>query len=150
MTHAALPMPLVLDTNVVLDLLVYDDAAVRPLWSALETGRVTAWADASTLGELKYVLAYPSFALDAQAQAAAFERYQRLVRVAEASPDAPLAPLPRCRDRADQKFLELAARVRATWLVSKDKRVLSMAGRAGLPFGILASRHLAQVLPRDN
>ncbi|ATB32763.1 PIN domain-containing protein [Melittangium boletus] len=139
---------LVLDTNVVLDLLVFDDPAVRPLSGALESGSVIAWADASTLGELKYVLAYPSFALDPEAQATAFERYQRLVRVAEDTPARPLPALPRCRDRADQKFLELAARVGATWLVSKDKRVLSMAGRAGLPFGILASRHLARVLPR--
>ncbi len=139
------PMTLVLDTNVALDLLVFDDPAVRPLVGALEAGDVTAWADAATLGELKYVLAYPSFALAPEAQAAAYARYLRLVRVVE--DPAPPPALPRCRDRADQKFLELAARVRATWLVSKDKRVLSMADRVGLPFGILASRHLSRHIP---
>jgi uncharacterized protein len=148
MIDATAPLSLVLDTNVVLDLLVWDDPWVRPLREALEHGRVLAWANARTLGELKYVLAYPTFALDAEAQHAAFTRYARHVRLAAEDAAPPASALPRCRDRADQKFLELAARVGATWLVSKDKRVLSMADRVGLPFGILSVRQLAERLAR--
>lgn len=145
-TPLSAPLPLVLDTNVALDLLVFDDPAVRPLGRALEAGEVTAWADGETLAELEYVLAYPSFALDEAARRAAHERYRSLVRMAEGDPDATLPPLPRCRDRSDQKFLVLAARARATWLVSKDKRLLSLADRQGLPFGILTARQLAERL----
>jgi predicted nucleic acid-binding protein len=140
------PLPLVLDTNVVLDMLVFDDPAVRPLWKALTAGEAIAWADGETLGELDYVLAYPTFGLDEAARRAASERYRSLVRVATGEPATPLPPLPRCRDRDDQKFLVLAARAGAAWLVSKDKRLLSLADRPSLPFGILTARQLAQRL----
>jgi predicted nucleic acid-binding protein len=145
---SSLPLPLVLDTNVVLDLLVFDDPTVRPLAHALAAGEVIAWADVDTLRELELVLAYPSFALDEAARHAAQARYRSLVRVAAGEPVMPLPPLPRCRDRDDQKFLVLAARVGASWLVSKDKRVLSMAGRKDLPFGILKPRQMVERLPR--
>jgi putative PIN family toxin of toxin-antitoxin system len=141
------PLPLVLDTNVVLDLLVFDDPALGPLARALASGTVIAWVDEHTLRELKYVLAYPTFHLDEAAQRAVLERYQGLVHVAPAQPAPLQPPLPRCRDRDDQKFLELAARAGARWLVSKDKRVLSMADRVGLPFGILSCRQLVARLP---
>ncbi|WNG37593.1 putative toxin-antitoxin system toxin component, PIN family [Archangium violaceum] len=140
------PLPLVLDTNVVLDMLVFDDPAVRPLGQALTAGEITAWADEETLAELEYVLAYPTFQLSEAAQREAAVRYRSLVRMAEVNPETPLPPLPRCRDRSDQKFLVLAARVQATWLVSKDKRLLSLADRQGLPFGILTARQLAERL----
>ncbi len=141
---------LVLDTNVVLDLLVFDDPFVRPLASALIAGGITAWADEHTLTELKYVLGYPTFALDEEARHAVYTRYRSLVRLVSAEPEAPLPPLPRCRDRDDQKFLTLAARAGATWLVSKDKRVLSLADRHGLPFVILSPRRAVERLEEKN
>jgi putative PIN family toxin of toxin-antitoxin system len=139
-------VPVVLDTNVVLDLWVFGDATVRPLATALEAGTVLAWAEERTLRELEYVLAYPSFGLDEAARRRVLDTYRGLVQVAPEAPDAPLPALPRCRDRDDQKFLVLAARVGASWLVSKDKRVLSMADRHGLPFTILTPRQVAQRL----
>ncbi|HEX8536031.1 MAG TPA: PIN domain-containing protein, partial [Cystobacter sp.] len=72
------PLPLVLDTNVVLDLLVFDDPALGPLAHALASGAVTAWADEHTLRELKYVLAYPTFHLDEATQRSVLERYRSL------------------------------------------------------------------------
>jgi putative PIN family toxin of toxin-antitoxin system len=144
---APVPLPVVLDTNVVLDLLVFDDAFARPLARALAASTIVAWADGETLAELEHVLAYPTFKLDAGARTAVLARYRGLMRLApEAS--SPPPELPRCRDRDDQKFLRLAARVGATWLVSKDKRVLSMAGHHGLPFEILSPRHAVQRLVR--
>ncbi|MFE8597979.1 putative toxin-antitoxin system toxin component, PIN family [Archangium violaceum] len=140
------PLPVVLDTNVVLDLLVFDDPHVRPLAQALSAGEVTAWADAETLKELELVLAYPSFALDEAARRELQERYQCLVRMAPGDTGTPPPPLPRCRDRDDQKFLVLAARVGASWLVSKDKRVLALAGHKQVPFDILTSRQMAERL----
>ncbi|MBF5046439.1 putative toxin-antitoxin system toxin component, PIN family [Aggregicoccus sp. 17bor-14] len=132
-------LAVVLDTNVVLDLLVFDDAQARPLLTALQEGALEAWADARTLEELRQVLGYASFGLDAAAQAALLARYGALVRVAP-----PMGPeqgargeLPRCADRDDQKFLELAARAGARWLVSKDKQLLQLRGWKSLPFLIL-------------
>ena len=45
--------------------------------------------------------------------------------------------LPRCKDRDDQKFLELAARSNADILVSKDKALLKLRGRTKLAFQIV-------------
>ena len=147
MTPSAVPAvrSVVLDTNVVLDLLVFDDAFARPLKEALEAGALTAWADRHTLRELELVLGYRSFALTPEAQQAVRERYGALVRVADAEGGAAVE-LPVCRDRDDQKFLVLAARVGATWLVSKDKRVLSMGGGRRLPFDVLTPRRAALLL----
>lgn len=147
MSPSPTPLPLVLDTNVVLDMLVFDDPLVRPLAQALAAGEVSAWADADTLRELELVLAYPQFKLDEAARRTAYERYRSLVHLAPAETSTPLPPLPRCRDRDDQKFLVLTARAGASWLVSKDKRLLSLADRSGLPFVILSVKQAVQRLP---
>jgi predicted nucleic acid-binding protein len=132
------PVHVVLDTNVVLDLLVWDDPHSRPLGEALEAGRLVAWADAETLGELAHVLGYASFGLTPEAQAAHVSRYRALVSLAPPPPEgAPTPSLPRCKDRDDQKFLALAARVGAGLLVSKDRLLLCLRGHAALTFDIL-------------
>jgi uncharacterized protein len=126
----------VLDTNVVLDLLHFADAQALSLLQALEQGTLVAWASARTLAELEAVLGYAAFGLDAPAQAALLARYRALVQLA--AEEEPLAvELPRCADRDDQKFLELAARVGARWLVSKDKQLLQLGGGARLSFLLL-------------
>ncbi|NMO15444.1 PIN domain-containing protein [Pyxidicoccus fallax] len=144
----SLPLPVVLDTNVVLDLFAFDDPHARPLAEALDAGTLVAWADADTLAELGYVLASRNFrpGWDAAARQVALERYRALVRVVPEGEGTSVPELPRCRDRDDQKFLLLAARAGAAWLVSKDKRVLSMAGRGGLPFLILTVRQAVEWL----
>jgi putative PIN family toxin of toxin-antitoxin system len=138
------PLPVVLDTNVVLDIWVFNDPVTRPLAQALEEGALTAWANAETLLELEQVLTLPIFKLDASAQRTVQARYQGLVHRVSESSLAPLPELPRCRDRDDQKFLVLAAHASAAWLVSKDKRLLSLTDRHGLPFAILSPKQAAE------
>nr|BDT33158.1 putative toxin-antitoxin system toxin component, PIN family [Myxococcus sp. MH1] len=142
MTPVAPVLPVVLDTNVVLDLYVFEDPALRELHQALRDGRLVAWAEDATLAELGYVLASRHF-LPGRAQdtrSTALARYREHARVLPAGEGNPALELPRCKDRDDQKFLVLAARAGASWLVSKDKRVLSMADRHGMPFLILTPR----------
>lgn len=126
-------MRLVLDTNVVMDLLHFRDAAVQSVADALAAGNVTCLADATTLDELERVVGYPEFHLAADAQAALLARYRALVTV---MPPGEAPRLPRCQDPDDQKFLELAARAGADLLVSKDKALLHLKGRQGLAFQI--------------
>jgi putative PIN family toxin of toxin-antitoxin system len=133
----------VLDTNVVLDLLVFDDPLSRPLAEALAAGTLIPWADRETFRELELVLTLSTFKLDVPAQQRVLARYRRHVQLAPEPSSVSLPTLPRCRDRDDQKFLVLAARVGAAWLVSKDKRVLSLADRHGLPFAILTPKQAA-------
>jgi predicted nucleic acid-binding protein len=133
---------LVLDTNVVLDLLHFDDPAARPLRQALEDGRMCCVVADDTLDELRRVLAYPDFALDSARQAVLFAHYQTLsVRVEAVGACAGLphkgtsihyglkpvwSRMPRCGDPDDQKFIELAAFAHAQGLVSKDRAVLKL------------------------
>ena len=131
-------MRLVLDTNIWLDWLVFDDAAIRPLKLAFDAGRLQIAIDSPCLEELRRVLAYPEFGLDAAQQGSLLAQ----VRSTTLSIDSTsIAPLPVCSDPDDQKFLELARDARADWLISKDKalrrlgttRLLAAGFRVGTP-----------------
>jgi len=127
----------VIDTNVVLDLLHFDDAIARPLRLALEAGRVRCVVTDATLEEWRRVLAYPEFALDPAQQAALVARYQALAESAgTVEGDAGLL---RCSDPDDQKFIELAAAVRAQGLVSKDRALLKLRRRCAPIFRVMTA-----------
>jgi predicted nucleic acid-binding protein len=143
----------VLDTNVVLDLLYFDDAIARPLRLALEDGRVRCVVTDATLEEWRRVLAYPEFALNPSQQAALFARYQALSVMAGAIDAGASLPhkgtpihyglkpvwsrMPRCSDPDDQKFIELAAAAGADALVSKDRALLKLRRRCAPLFRIM-------------
>ncbi|RYF31092.1 MAG: PIN domain-containing protein, partial [Comamonadaceae bacterium] len=65
-THEARPsevtQAVVIDTNIVLDLFVFDDAAARPLRAALEANEVEWLATDAMRIELARVLGYPKIA----------------------------------------------------------------------------------------
>ena len=121
-------MKLVLDTNVVLDWLVFDDASTRVLAQQIERGLLRWLATQAMRDELERVLAYEHIAARLQARgllaAGVLERFDRhAVRV-----DAPERAQAACSDPDDQKFIDLAVRHRCL-LLSKDAAVLSMARR---------------------
>ena len=120
--------PVVLDTNIVLDLFVFSDAAAVPLRQALEAGELDWQASQPMRDELARVLAYPQivprlayYRLSADDVLARFDRHARLLAVAA---KARLT----CSDADDQKFIDLAV-AGQTLLLSKDKHVLSMKKR---------------------
>ncbi len=125
---------LVLDTNVVLDLFHWGNVDAVPIMAALEAGQIECLADRRTLDELQRVLTYPQLKLTPEMIVDRYRRYSNLVQLVDEG-EAP--PLPRCKDRDDQMFLELAARCGADVLVSKDKALLKLRGRTKLAFRIL-------------
>ena len=125
---------LVLDTNVVLDLFHWANTDAVPIMAALESGRIECFADERTLDELQRVLTYPQLKMTPDMMSERYARYSGLIQLVPAG-EAP--PLPRCKDRDDQKFLELAARCGANILVSKDKALLKLRGRTTLAFQIM-------------
>jgi len=131
----ATALPVVLDSNVWLDLLLFDDPHTRPIRAALESGALRALIDARCLAELVHVLDYPHLAARGVAKADVLAALGRLAETVEppALP-ADARPLPQCRDRDDQKFLELARASGAAWLVSKDRAVLKLAKRIARDF----------------
>lgn len=136
----------VLDTNVVLDLLHFRDPAVVGVEAALAAGLIVAVTSNSCLEELRRVLAYPQFALEAAAQAALLSRYASMT---ERMPldGADGADLPRCTDPDDQKFLELAWHAGAYCLVTKDKALLKLARRLARMGGFAIVLPAGFVLP---
>jgi len=129
--------PLVLDTNVVLDLFVFADEAARPLLEGLQQGRVRWLATMPMREELRRVLDYPQLVprlafrrLAAEAVLAQFDRHAQLVPVAAKAPCT-------CKDPDDQKFIDVAV-AHASGLLSKDRAVLAMRKRLAR-HGVLAS-----------
>jgi len=131
-----LPSRLVLDTNIVLDCLVFRDSATRDLTAAIEARRVQALVHQHALGELERVLAYPQCRLAVTEQRQVLDRYYAAATLAPmpegfSREDLLLPPgFPRCRDRDDEPFLALAYHARADGLVTKDKALLKLRGKA--------------------
>ncbi|MDM0044889.1 putative toxin-antitoxin system toxin component, PIN family [Variovorax dokdonensis] len=118
----------VLDTNIGLDLLVFEDPACRPLRAALDDGRVRWIATAPMRAEMARVLGYPLI----QARLARIERTAQQVldafdaQVSQVDvPDPGPAGSPACEDPDDQMFIDLAVAHRA-FLLSKDRAVLQL------------------------
>ncbi len=121
-------MKRVLDTNVWLDLLVFEDSRVARL--AELDGAVLATEP--MLQEFAIVLARPIFALDEAQRATLLARQRSRVTVCAPSPDCRLA----CTDRNDQMFIDLAVAHRADWLITRDKALLRLARHASRRFGL--------------
>jgi predicted nucleic acid-binding protein len=118
-------MLLVLDTNVVLDLLVFADPRTRTLHDGLAAGTLRWLATAAMREELARVLAYPRVAprvhFHRGGTGAVLQDFDRHVHLAEAAPRAAVT----CGDPDDQKFIDLAVAHRCL-LLSKDREVLRM------------------------
>lgn len=143
----------VLDTNVWLDWLVFEDPAIAPIRDALAAGRVEICIDEACEAELAHALAYDlgRCTLDAAAQADRLAQCRRLAcRIDAPMPQAERARLPACRDADDQKFLEAALAAGAAFLITKDRALLELAPRAGrekqgaIPFRIVTPQAFAE------
>lgn len=119
---------IVLDTNIVLDLFVFDDPAVLPLKDALQTQQLQWIATAAMREELARVLAYkqivPRLAYYQRSAIEVLADFDRLARLVDVAPKAH----PTCKDPDDQKFIDLAV-AHKTPLLSKDHAVLCMQKR---------------------
>ncbi len=135
---------IVLDTNIVLDLLVFDDPATPPLKDALDSRRLQWIATPAMREELVRVLAYPHivarlayYQLGVDEVLLAFDRQ---VQIVETAPRVSCI----CKDPDDQKFIDLAVAHRAL-LLSKDHAVLRLKRRL-LPLGVSTAAALAAAI----
>lgn len=121
-------LPVVLDTNVVLSLWMFEDPALVRLRAAVETGALRPISREDCLGELARVLAYTQFGQSPDRQAEIAAAYRARCTLVEPV-DPPACELPNCLDRDDQKFLELARDSGARALLTRDKLVLKLGKR---------------------
>lgn len=120
---------LVLDTNVVLDWLLFADAAVVPLAHLVTTGQARWVATDAMRQELEHVLTRSRTEAWQAASPDILASWVRWVEPTVAQPTSLAQPL-RCSDPDDQKFIDLALQVGAAALISRDRAVLKLARRA--------------------
>ena len=131
---------IVLDTNITLDLFLFNDPRTANLRDKIATKQLTWIATAHMRNELERVLAYSHIVakLNFYEKTAAdillaFDHHAQLTK-------APIAKSPyTCKDTDDQVFIDLAChvagqtsrdgKVEKVHLISKDKAVLSMRKR---------------------
>lgn len=121
-------MKLILDTNIVLDWLVFNDTGVAGLQPALDRGLIEIVTHEPAIVELRRVLTYEQFKLALDQQQELLARYDAQTRVVTMPAELP-ATFPECRDADDQHFLALAYHERADGLISKDAAILEMTKR---------------------
>ncbi len=124
----SLPQALVLDTNIVLDLLVFNDPAIATVRQCLHEGSLRWLATQQMCNELEHVLAYPKIAVRVAfyglTAAEVLQAYRQQVQWME----VPARATAVCKDTDDQKFIDLAVAHQAV-LLSKDKAVLRLRKR---------------------
>ena len=119
----------VLDTNVCLDIFVFNDPQSAALRVAMGERRVQAVTRPDCRDEWLRVLRYPGLPIDDGNRDGFAAAFDALVQCLPPDAAQPAPELPRCGDPDDQKFLELAQAAGARWLVSKDNELLKLASR---------------------
>nr|WP_295773477.1 putative toxin-antitoxin system toxin component, PIN family [Rhodoferax sp.] len=127
---------LVLDTNIVLDVLVFADPVAQQLAQGLRAGAWRWLVTTSMREELERVLAYPKIAKRLAYyqlhSADVLAQFDALSETVDVAPKAPII----CKDPDDQKFIDLAVAHKAL-VLSKDNAVLCMKKRL-LALGVQA------------
>lgn len=143
---AGTPLRVVLDTNVIMAFWHFRDPKLMSLLAWLMQREATLLTRPACLEELARVLAYVQFGIAPDTQAAILADYrERTLCLPEPDAEQVAAQaLPRCKDRDDQKFIQLAWDGDAQLLLTRDKLLLGMARRPPLRdrFNILTPERL--------
>jgi uncharacterized protein len=125
-------MRLVIDTNVLVSALIFKDSRHLSLRAAWTEKRVTPLLSIATYRELKNVLGYSMFGIDDVQIQQATALLGPFVEWIEIDAER-ITALPKCSDRDDQKFLNVALCGSADALITYDKALLKLR-RKNLPF----------------
>jgi putative PIN family toxin of toxin-antitoxin system len=142
-----MPLRLVLDTNVWLDWLIFNDPGIGNIKKAVAAQDAKIFATTACEQELERVLTYPmrKTPLSPAAQADCLAQFRRIARLPDHDGQGDRTALPRCKDADDQKFLELARDCSADFLITRDRDLLVFARRKyqALPFRIVTPLQFA-------
>jgi predicted nucleic acid-binding protein len=134
-------MTFILDCNVWLDWLLFNDNIVAKFKVGFETGEYQFFGTEQMRSELLDVLNRESVGLKFIARSpfgsieAMMAEYDRVV-LAQPYPEAHPLPLPQCKDKNDQMFVDLLVATKAI-LISKDRHLLAMAPKLKKLHGVL-------------
>ena len=131
----------IFDTNVLLDLFVFNDFRALHVKQALIDGKIKALTTPNTLEEFADVISRPLFSLDEAQQEQIYLQWQSLARVID---DQSLSKAPwACNDPDDQVFLDLAYTARPCTLISKDNEVLRFVNKAAIEQVLITADYTA-------
>ena len=116
---------IILDTNVCLDLFVFNDPRWQKIVEALESRTIEAITCAECREEWLAVLHYSHLPVTEATRADFIKRFDLTITVENPVPMQTI--LPKCTDKDDQKFLEFARDAKLEILVTKDKALLKLA-----------------------
>ncbi len=133
----------VLDTNVWLDWLAFEDPRLAPLAAAHAAGELAILACERARAELLDVLAREKIALQVRAartrrglpdyaSVAIVQRFDSLATVVACAPRCTLS----CTDPDDQHLIDLAVHHRVAWLLTRDRAVLALSRKARAHYGV--------------
>ncbi len=130
----------IFDTNVLLDIFVFNDFRAIQIKTALIDHRVKALATPKTIEEFADVISRPLFSLDQVMQEQILNQWHLLANAIE---DETLRSAPwQCQDPDDQVFLNLAYTSKPSVLLSKDNELLKLAKKAVMEGVIITSNYL--------
>ncbi len=125
----------VLDTNAVLDWLVFDNPASQAITEAITSGRVRWIVNAAVRDELADVLARGVVDRWQPDLRRLWNHWDRYAAPSEQPARASQQRPPQCTDTEDQKFIDLALGNGARWLITRDRALLKLSRRAR-PLGL--------------
>ena len=120
----------VLDTNVLLSALLFQEGSLSWLRIAWQTDKVRPLSSRATMTELIRVLSYPKFSLSSDEQEELLADYLPWCETVMVSGPA---DIPHCRDSFDRAFLELALTTQADALITGDNDLLDLAQVFSVP-----------------
>ena len=128
------PVPVVIDTNVVLDWLVFDSPDTAALAAAVTSGQLVWQATEAMRDESLEVLdrlrTHAHLQRWADRREGALAAVARWMQPIEAPPPLPWPMRLRSVDPDDQIYIDLALHRRIPWLLSRDRALLKLAKRA--------------------
>ena len=126
--------PIILDTNILLDIFVFQDVRANLFRNAVLNQQIKTYSSQASAEEFRDVISRSLFALEHGRQTEIMRQWLSLSHLIE-DPKLQEAPW-KCQDPDDQVFLDIAFTLRPSTLISKDNAVLKLANRA-LKEGVL-------------
>jgi len=120
---------IIVDTNILLDIIYFEDPHVEDLKKAIENGSVEAWSCPLIWDEFLDVMRRPAFYENEEIHQIKINKAVKYFQFeAGTIPPSPY----KCRDPDDQIFIDLAVIKAPCWLISRDLEVLKLAKKLKL------------------
>jgi putative PIN family toxin of toxin-antitoxin system len=131
----------IFDTNVLLDIFVFNDFRAIHIKATLVDKQLNALATPKTLEEFADVISRPLFSLGQSTQEQILSEWCNLANIVQ---DETLNCAPwQCQDPDDQVFLNLAYTSKPCLLLSKDNELLKLAKKAALEDVVMSADYNA-------